>query len=140
MTNENKGRILVADDEVLIRNIYRKFFGMKFPEFNMEEFSNGNSLDARLKEETFDIRLILADNTMPPGFTGSEIIKKYALRFSQIPFILCYAGLDDIGRTAVENGAFSYLKKPFELSVFADLVERAIDYSNHDNFYKSSEY
>ena len=120
-------KILIADDEELIRDITNSFLIENFPQFGVESFENGTSLENRLNGNTDDVRLVITDNNMP-GITGSEIIERYAtrLRFKDTPFILCYGGEDKIGKKAIENGAFGYISKCSKAEVYIDIIKRAL--------------
>ncbi len=110
-----RSKILIADDDEIIRGLTRRVISVSFPEFDIEEFEDGSSLEKRLNEKLDGVRLVITDYHMP-GATGGEIVKRYSLKpeFSRIPFILQYGGHSDLGVTAVTDGAFSYIKKPFE--------------------------
>ena len=132
MTKENKGIILVADDDPSLIKTTEMLIDMGFPGFKIEPFEDGTSLEERLNQDVSDVRLVITDNTMP-GPNGSEIIKSYAGRLEQIPFILHYSPMEippgAIGEEAVRNGAFGYLIKTGEIDPFLDLVGRALDSS-----------
>ncbi len=127
MTNE-KEKILIADDEEQLRVIESMIFGDAFPQFEVESFSDGTSLEKRLTEDIGNVRLVVTDNNMP-GITGSEIIEKYAKRpeYAGLKFILAYAGDDKIGKRAVENGAFSFIQKPADLDTYLDVARKALN-------------
>ena len=126
MTNE-KGKILLSDDEEEMRMLTSFTLQENFPQFEVESFEDGASLENRLNGYTHDVRLVITDNDMP-RLTGSEIIDRYAtrLRFKNIPFILCYGGEDQIGEKAVKNGAFAYIKKPFNPEDYVGIVRKAL--------------
>jgi DNA-binding NtrC family response regulator len=123
-------QIIIADDEEANRHIYSYILEKEFQGYEPELFSNGNSLVGRLEKDVSNVALILTDNRMFPGPTGSEIIKKYAndARFrGLIPFILIFGGDEDIGKKAVEDGAFYYLLKPYGISQLTSILQRALD-------------
>lgn len=122
--------ILLADDVEFLRKLYRDIVSSTFPNYEVELFQNGDSLAGRLERDVNNIALILTDNNMPPGPTGSEIIRKYAKcpKFNgTIPFILSYAGDEEIGKKAIEDGAFSFIQKPFDISQLVDIIKKAFD-------------
>mgnify|MGYP001568243633 CR=1 FL=1 len=124
------GQILLADDVEFLRKLYGDIVSSTFPNYEVEFFQNGGSLVERLERGVGNIALILTDNSMPPGPTGSEIIRKYAKspKFDgTIPFILSYAGDEEIGKKAIEDGAFSFIQKPFDLSQLVDIIQKAFD-------------
>jgi len=122
-------QILFADDEESIRSIYKIIINNNFPNCEVEIFPDGNSLAGRLEKDVSNVILILTDNSMFPGPKGSEIIQRYARtpKFNGIPFILSYAGDLNIGEDAVKSGAFDFIQKPFNLSQFIELLQKACD-------------
>ncbi|MBU4070080.1 MAG: response regulator [Nanoarchaeota archaeon] len=127
MSVNNKAKeqksILLADDNANIRYLFYEFMKISFPEYNVETFEDGIALKGRLEKNIDDIKIIITDNRMPPGNTGSEIIKDYA---KQIPMILVYGGEKYIGEKAIENGAVGYLLKPIYLQKLAEIVKRVL--------------
>ena len=123
-----RNKILVADDEEPIRIISNEILHENFPQFEVELFENGISLENRLKKGVNDVKLIITDNQMPGGVWGSEIILKYAKRpeYSDVRFIFSYGGDDRLGPAAVEAGAFDYIKKPVPGEVYVDAVRKAL--------------
>ena len=130
MTDE-ENKILIADDDGMQRDLHHSLFEFRFPEFDLEFFAEGSSLENRLNTNLNDVRLVITDNHMP-GITGSEIIQKYAkkLEFSKIPFILCYGGEEIIGKKAVENGAFGYIIKGGDIDLYFEIIKKALDYKS----------
>lgn len=122
-------QILLSDDEEAIRDLCKQLLNDKFTSYEVEVLPDGNSLAGRLEEDVGDVALIFTDNSMPPGPTGSEIIKRYNKdsRFSRIPFILCYGGDRNIGEEAVRNGAFDFIEKPFNFQQLISVVQKALD-------------
>ncbi len=136
MTNTQRNKILVADDEEYIRNLIFRILVRAIPNFEadgfeVELFPDGTSLEARLNKGIGNVGLVITDNDMP-GVSGGELIKKYALRpeFSRIPFILQYGGPSDTGMTAIENGAFTYITKPSSAVQTSRIIKGALDYSS----------
>ena len=111
-----------------------KQFGLSqklyFPEYKPEFFVDGSLLQNRLEglvSNQGDVKLVITDNSIP-GITGSELIAKYAKKFS-FPFILHYAGLEDIGTEAVKNGAAGYMIKPATYLQFKYWIEKALEHN-----------
>jgi DNA-binding NtrC family response regulator len=126
MTNEKK-TILIAEDSEPMRIIIKRILQKDFPQFQIESFEDGTSLESRLNKEINDVALVVTDNRMP-GITGFEIIKKYAkkLEYSGVKFILCYLGDEKIGKIAIENGAFDYILK-MEMIKYSKIVKKALN-------------
>lgn len=127
MAEEKKRRILIAEDNGLLRDTLTDIFGMEFPEYVLEAFRDGNSLDERLKKDVGDVRLVFTDNQMP-GVYGSEIIRRHARRLPEIPFILHYGGDKSIGESAVKDGAYAYIIKNIDsIEATVDAVKTALE-------------
>lgn len=122
----DKRTILIADDDSDIRESTHEYLEMDFPGCNYEVFNSGQELEARLRQGNLEkVALAIMDNSMPPGLDGSEIISTYA-GVVNFPFILHYAGVEDIGKKAVKDGAVAYFKKPAKLSEIAAMVGRLL--------------
>ena len=118
--------ILFADDDYNERKNIPEFLGMKFPNYDIEVFDDGNSLDERLKQRDLEnVCMVITDNQMP-GIEGSEIIRIYASKFPEIPFILYYGGDEEIGEEAVRNRACAYVLKPISLKKFYPIIRDAL--------------
>jgi DNA-binding NtrC family response regulator len=118
-------KILIADDVDSVRKITLLMLKHHFKDYEIETFEDGSSLNGRLEKDVSDVSLIVTDNSMP-GMKGSEIISKYAGKLN-IPFILAYADDESIGEKAVEDGAYAFIIKPFNMSDLISLAERAMN-------------
>jgi DNA-binding NtrC family response regulator len=123
---EIKGNILYAEDDSTIRNLLSCFIYEKLPNYDIEVFSNGNSLKNRLEEllsNKQNVKLILTDNDMTKENEGINIIEEYSPKIN-LPFIL----MSGYNRKteAIKAGAYGFIEKPFNLNDFSELIERAI--------------
>lgn len=116
-----KGRILIADDRENNRNCLRECIEDFFPNYSIELCEDGRVLDGLLRENSDRINLVITDNDMP-GFTGIDIIRRYASK--GIPIVLCYAGNKEVGREALQHGAFGIIEKPYSFQDVVDVVRR----------------
>ena len=114
--------IYIADDDASIRKLTGDVLGIFFPEYKREFFEDGSGLLKRL-EGGEKPSLIVSDNEMP-GVTGSEIIKGYA---KKIPFILIYGGDEKIGEKAMEDGAYGYFRKPYNIKELGALAGKILN-------------
>ena len=126
-TNENKGNILVVDDEYSIRELLRKFLSLQG--YEVETANDG--VDALEKVFHSLPNLIILD-IMMPGMDGLEVCKKLRQneRTKSIP-ILIITGLfsQDIIRQAIEFNVVDVLNKPFSLYKLLDTVQNVLDQS-----------
>jgi two-component system response regulator PilR (NtrC family) len=105
-------RILIVDDEELVRKLYANYLG--------ETYSCEVARDAQealeiLARETF--ALVLTDIQMP-GLGGIELLRRIRQLYPDTAVIII-SGVDRMQRVidAIRVGAFDYLHKPCELDV-----------------------
>jgi len=120
---ENKGTILIVDDEESIRDILcRK---LQSQGYYCVVAVDGN--DALWKAFMQDFDLVIMDIKMP-GMSGMEVLPKMVTDHPDICVIMLTA-VSEI-QTAVEAmkiGAYDYLTKPFNLDDLIMRVERALE-------------
>ncbi len=123
-----RNTILYAEDEEGIRNVFERVIKREFPDYGVQAFSDGTSLDERLGGDASDVKLVFTDHNMP-GIDGGEIIEKYAKRpeFEDVIFILCSGGYGGIEEKARENGAYDFIGKPFDSSELVGVLKRALN-------------
>lgn len=126
ISKEERKKILFARSQDLRRDGFSGIFKKFFPDYDLETFEDGKSLDERLRKKVNDIALVVLGEDIS-GVAGSEVIKKYS-RKSNFPFVLFYDGGEEIGKQAIEDGAFGYLRKRFYTLDIKKLVEKALDY------------
>lgn len=121
---EKQKSILLAEDDECIRHLFYEFMKISFPEYEIETFEDGTSLQGRLEKNIENVKVVITDNQMP-GITGSEIIKDYA---KKVPMVLVYGGKEYIGEEAIKNGAVGYLLKPINpFSKLTEIVQGIVD-------------
>lgn len=120
---DNKMRILIVDDELLIRNILSEILGEKY------SCSTANSGEEALKLlQTEEFNLVLSDIEMS-GMNGIELIS-HVHKFSPETVVVMISGSQDIESAigSLRVGAFDYIKKPFDLDHIEIAIDRAIDH------------
>lgn len=101
-------KILVVDDEVMIRNLVRKY--ADFEGHSVDEAENGMVAVAKCRTGNYDI--IIMDIMMPEldGFSACREIRK----FSDVPIIMLSARGEEYDRiNSFEIGVDDYVVKPF---------------------------
>lgn len=105
---ENKGKILVVDDEEKIRSLIRKY--AEFEGYTVKEAADGMQAVQMAEEEDFDI--IIMDVMMPEldGFSACREIRK----FKQTPVLMLSARGEEYDKIhGFELGVDDYVVKPF---------------------------
>jgi signal transduction histidine kinase len=118
---KEKYRILIADDEKVVRDLFYRFLSRQDYEVFLAE--NGKEAWDRIIEDNFD--LLLLDLNMPV-MNGMEVIEKVneAKKDLIMIVITAYATLDT-ARKALTQGCFDYITKPFDLDEVKAIIERA---------------
>lgn len=120
---ENKGKILIADDEEFVCNLVRTILDEFVPDYEKVFYPNGHLLKEELNNSLGGIELVILDNDVPDKSLGLEITKDYSRR--GVPFIMM-SGYDIEGE-AIQNGAYGFIQKPFRIQKFGELVGRALN-------------
>jgi len=118
--------ILIADDDKTVRKMMSMVLDEGFPNYGIESFEDGTSLNERLKQGSLEnVCMVITDNQMP-GIDGLEIIREHTPRLPKIPFILHYGGDEEIGKEAVRSGAYASVLKPINLKKFYLIIHDAL--------------
>lgn len=114
-------KILIADDEPIIRHFLRDALKKKPHEVHLAE--DGQKAVDALQKETFD--LLFTDMKMPHK-DGMEVLKT-AKKLSPETIVIVMTAFGSIENAvdAMKFGAFHYLIKPFSLEALEALLERA---------------
>lgn len=124
MLVEEKGFLLVGEDDIDDQEMLKEIFAENFPLYKLVFMTNGNELlDYTVGLQTNRLPcLILLDYNMP-GLNGAEILKELSMdkRYHDIPRIIwSTSGADTYKELCIEHGANDYVVKP---STIKDLVE-----------------
>lgn len=114
-------KILVVDDEVLMRNFLVEALKRKGIEASAVE--SGEKALKLLQDQSFD--LVITDMKMP-GLTGMDVLKhvKEASPRTLVIVVTAFGTIDNAVE-AMKNGAFHYLIKPFSLESLMANIEKA---------------
>ena len=111
--------LLVEDDEALRSALVRRFVGR----FEVTAVADGSTAADRVRVDRFDV--VLSDIHLS-GMNGIDLLRLVRSADLDVPVILM-TGLPDVDNAieAMELGALTYIKKPFELSVLDAALARA---------------
>lgn len=123
--NDNDARILIVDDEAVVRGVLLALLGAKY---ECVEAASAEDALARLQNEAFN--LIISDIQMS-GISGLEMIPKVC-ELAPDAGIVMISGLRnvEVAMKAMRAGAFDYITKPFDFEHVEAVVARALDYQS----------
>ncbi len=123
MKGTNHTRVLIADDDTLVREAVRKILRM----FGHEVVAVPSGEEA-LQQLSAEIDLIILDINMP-GMDGFETMRQINRRDLGIPVIfLTGVGSMEYAVKAINLGAYDFIPKPIEdLDIFNVKIRRAIE-------------
>lgn len=114
-------RVLIVDDEVLMRNFLVEALKRKGLEAVPAE--NGVKALSMIQEHSFD--LVITDMKMP-GMTGLELLKSIKeISPRTLVIVVTAFGTIENAVEAMQSGAFHYLIKPFSLESLMANIEKA---------------
>ncbi|HET8578363.1 MAG TPA: sigma-54 dependent transcriptional regulator [Methylomirabilota bacterium] len=116
------GRILIADDEDSLRWVLEK--GFRSAGYQVTAVKDGTAALRESESQPFD--LILLDVRMP-GIDGLALLKQVRERRPDAQVVIMTAhGTMETAVQAMQDGAYDYLTKPFDLDEALLLAERAL--------------
>jgi response regulator RpfG family c-di-GMP phosphodiesterase len=118
-----RARILVVDDEQIIREILSEFLSMEG--YVVRSVESGERALTELRLRPYD--LVISDLKMP-GISGIDLLEK--IREENID-VLCIImtgfGTVETALEAMKKGAYDYILKPFKVDSVMRVVERGLD-------------
>lgn len=116
------GRVLVVDDEKNITFVIQAM--LEKAGFEVTVFNDSAQALEALAGEDFD--LVITDLYMP-GAGGLEILKECKRSLPQMPVVIITAyGTVEAAVSALKNGAFDFITKPFDQTELLNVVQKAI--------------
>ena len=122
-------RVLVVDDEKLIRDVIKEYLLLE--KIEVEEASNGEEALNKVKQENFDI--IIMDIMMPKmdGYQACKEIKK----IKDVPFIMLSARSEEYDKLiGFDLGIDDYVTKPFSPKELVARVKAILKRNATDNY------
>lgn len=114
-------RILVVDDNESVRNILVLLFDQAG--YNVLAAKDGESALEEMRRRHFD--LVVTDYHMP-RLDGITFLLRSRRMWPQTPVILTSADPADMSEIAVRNGAYAWVRKPYEVPLLLEMVREAV--------------
>lgn len=120
---EEATRILVVDDEPVIRELLADFLSLEG--FNVRVAENGSVALAELSKHRYD--LVLSDLKMPT-MGGIELLDAIAKHTPEVVTVIMTGfGTVETAIDAMKRGAYDYILKPFKVEEVVHTVRRALE-------------
>jgi DNA-binding NtrC family response regulator len=130
-------RILVVDDEEIIRDLLKETFNRKG--YEVATVDKGKDALALLDDQRFD--LVVTDLRLP-DISGMRILSEAKKKLPDLGVIMItgYGSIKNAVK-AMKQGAFDYITKPFDLDEIEMVVDKFFNYQNlvDENQYLRSE-
>jgi len=121
--HEDYNRILVVDDDLVVRNSLEEFLTNKG--YEVKTAADGQSAVSAVKNERFDVIVL---DLMLPGMSGMESFNSIK-EIDPEPVVIIITGFASLDSSiqAIKHGAYDYLTKPFQLNEFLVTIENACE-------------
>jgi DNA-binding NtrC family response regulator len=117
------GRVLVVDDQPHIGQVVRDIL----TELGYAVKYVLDGAEALELVPVFEPDLVLLDLLMP-GMSGVEVLEHLRRHHPHLPVVVLSGNQDvDLARRTLENGAFDYIQKPFDIMVLERIVGAAME-------------
>jgi DNA-binding NtrC family response regulator len=119
-----KGRILVVDDEMVVRDSLAKWFDSEG--YRVRAAAGGREALEALRDEDWDLALV---DIKMPGMDGMELQARLAEADPDLTVIIMtgYASVETAVQ-ALKRGAYDYITKPIDPDELSHLAARAIEH------------
>ena len=122
MESQEAARILVVDDERVIREILAEFLSLEG--FAVHTVEDGEKALTELRLRPYD--LLITDLKMP-RLSGLQLLERIeAERLGVLTVLMTGFGTVETAIEAMKKGAYDYLLKPFKVEEVIHVVERAL--------------
>ncbi len=126
--------IWIVDDDQSIRFVLEK--ALMREQLPTRSFSNPRDVLAALADTDDENgpQILVSDIRMPGG-SGLDLLEKVKAKHPGLPVIIMTAYSDlDSAVSSFQGGAFEYLPKPFDLTKAVELIRRAVEESQREEF------
>jgi len=130
-TTTGKGRVLVVDDELDIREGLETLLSLEG--YNVDLAANGTEGLRKIESRAYDMVLL---DLMMPDRSGMEVLREIRERDTETPvFMITAYGSVEVAVTALKNGASDYFSKPCDnekllIEIDRMISKRRLEYEN----------
>ena len=114
-------RVLVADDNPAIQGLYKEILTRQGYQVSVAATA-GQAVDI-VRTET--IAAVVLDVRMPGDFGGDAVVEAVSAKAPVI--VVSGAGDEKLEHQIMANGAFAFLRKPFNMNDLIKIVRAAVD-------------
>jgi response regulator RpfG family c-di-GMP phosphodiesterase len=123
MSNEERPRVLIVDDEKFIRDILADFLGMEG--YVVRTAEDGQAALSELNHAHYD--LVISDLKMP-RMGGIELLEQIGSAApNALTVIMTGFGTVETAIDAMKRGAYDYILKPFKVEEVIHVVQRGLE-------------
>ena len=121
MSERDRARVLVVDDEPFVREMVRDFLAV----LGLEADGAASAAEGLAMLEQHSYELVVTDYLMP-GMTGLEFAEKLRAEHHDLDVVLLTGSVlpDLVDR--IRGIGFEVLNKPFRFDAFKELIERKV--------------
>ena len=125
-SRQDRARLLIVDDEDVIRDMLVHILGMN----GYETVPAADTSEARLKLGRMNFELALVDIQLP-GESGISLLEDIVKTYPDTAVVMV-SGMKEIGMalSTINKGAYDYITKPFTPSVVNSCLKRALEKRN----------
>ena len=121
---EPLGTVYVVDDDADVRDSMRRL--LESPDYRVEAFESGEAFIAKYDPNA--IAVLLLDQRMPGGMTGTEVQDHLIARKATIPIVFLTGHGDvPIAVSALKKGAADFLQKPVKIEILLPLIAKLLN-------------
>lgn len=118
-----KSRILVVDDEKLIRDVLADFLSLEG--YVVRTAADGAAAITELDRGRYD--MVISDLKMP-NMGGLELLREVSAKFPEtLTVIMTGFGTVETAIDAMKRGAYDYILKPFKVEEIVHIVQRGLE-------------
>ena len=121
---EPLGTVYVVDDDADVRDSMRRL--LESQDYRVEAFESGEAFIAKYDPNA--IAVLLLDQRMPGGMTGTEVQDHLIARKATIPIVFLTGHGDvPIAVSALKKGAADFLQKPVKIEILLPLIAKLLN-------------